>query len=86
VSNSGSWSARASGHPEVCARNLTFAVSSNWDAGQLSVATASKLPWIQPVDLIGMQKDAKPRIAGPPERAVRLGTACGRSAPYPSLC
>jgi hypothetical protein len=42
--NSGFWSSRASGHPEVVTRNLTFCVSSNQIAAKLLVVAASNVP------------------------------------------
>jgi hypothetical protein len=48
--NSGSWSSSASGDIEVLSRNLTFKVSSNQVAVQLSAVTVSNVP--KPASLI----------------------------------
>jgi hypothetical protein len=44
IPKSGSWSARASGHPEVLAPNLTMSIGSNQTTVQLPLVGVNKCP------------------------------------------
>jgi hypothetical protein len=44
VPNSGSWSARASGHSEVLALNLTVSIRSNQTTVQLTIVGVNNVP------------------------------------------
>ena len=61
--NSSWWSSRASGHPEVVTRNLTFGVPSNQIAAKLLVVAASNVPIAVSGDCRDRSFNAMARVA-----------------------